>query len=30
MAADGYFADERKPKAAASDAELWGSHRWHT
>ncbi|MFY9837419.1 MAG: hypothetical protein WAK55_13315 [Xanthobacteraceae bacterium] len=30
MAADGYFAEERKPKAAASDAEFWGSHRWHT
>jgi hypothetical protein len=30
MAADGYFAEEPKPKAAASGAESWGSHRWHT
>ena len=29
MAADGYLADEARPKAA-SDAEFWGSHRWHT
>jgi hypothetical protein len=29
MTADGYFAEESKSKAA-SDAEFWGSHRWHT
>jgi hypothetical protein len=30
MAADGYFAEDSKSKSPASDAEFWGSHRWHT
>ena len=30
MGAEDYFHEEQKPSAEASDAESWGSHRWHT
>jgi hypothetical protein len=30
MDSDGYFDKKTKPNVDASDAESWGSHRWHT
>jgi len=30
MDSDGYFDKKTKRNADASDAESWGSHRWHT
>jgi len=30
MDAEGYSDEEPKPNTEPSDAESWGSHRWHT